>query len=466
MDKNQEEKLFYLLKNNIDIDYNKVIKLLNINLNDEFINDLIKSIFESCKEKIYHPNKGNLDYEEKILFFIEQLKLILNTKKSSNTVCLPEWFVHKYKEQCSLEFSEGSLELNNLLKTFLNYDINTVACCAGHKIKGKYNKEPYIAIEYNEKSLATINKLLSNINIIYFKNIVFSKDKYFNIKVTFYPYFESNKDIEFAFLQLKESVLSEEKKDDCLVYISNLFYELCRVSSDIDDVEISVKSNYPYILMSSFITFDYDIEEYFDWVSLEAFNEFIDWNKLKINYELSSTLKNQINKIYTIMKTFNDNIGLKFKGNCYSSVMQQHFNKNYHNNKKDNFSIVTDFYDVTEIMSLIDKLKKVYISIRINKSYPQIRYLYIYDYEDIYEHANFEPLKRYIYSNNWYFDTVLLGKIFSIIREKYQFDYYEFSTEYDLDEYIESSSKHLLTITGINSKYIFPYVDDNKKRNK
>ena len=80
MDKNQEENLFYLLKNNINIDYKKIIELLNINLNDEFINDLIKAILESCKEKIYHPNKGNLDYEEKILFFIEQLKLILNTK--------------------------------------------------------------------------------------------------------------------------------------------------------------------------------------------------------------------------------------------------------------------------------------------------------------------------------------------------------------------------------------------------
>ena len=42
MDKNQEENLFYLLKNNINIDYKKIIELLNINLNDEFINDVTK----------------------------------------------------------------------------------------------------------------------------------------------------------------------------------------------------------------------------------------------------------------------------------------------------------------------------------------------------------------------------------------------------------------------------------------
>lgn len=185
MNKNQEERLFRLLKNNINIDYNKVIELLNINLNDEFTKDLIKAIFESYKEKIYHPTEGNLDYEEKILFLIEQLNLILNNKKSSDTVCLPKWFIQKYKEQCSLEFSEGSLGLNSLLKTFLDYNINTVACCAGHKVEEKYNKEPYIAIEYTEKSLATINKLFSNINIIYFKNIVFSKNRDLNIKVTF-----------------------------------------------------------------------------------------------------------------------------------------------------------------------------------------------------------------------------------------------------------------------------------------
>lgn len=211
-------------------------------------------------------------------------------------------------------------------------------------------------------------------------------------------------------------MLREEIKDGCLVYISNLFYELCRVSSDIDDVEISIKSDYPYILMSTFITLDYDIEEYFDFVSLEAFNKFIDWNKLKIRYELPSILKKQINKIYTVMKMFNDNIGLKFRGNCYSMVMQQHFNKNYHD-KKDNALITTDFYDVTEIISLLDKIKKVYISITIKESYPQIRYLYIYDYDDMY--ISFEPLKRYIYSDNWYFDTVLLGKILSVVREKY-----------------------------------------------
>lgn len=81
-------------------------------------------------------------------------------------------------------------------------------------------------------------------------------------------------------------------------------------------------------------------------------------------------------------------------------------------------------------------------------------------------YISFEPLKRYIYSDNWYFDTVLLGKILSFVREKYQLDYYEFSNEYDLDRYVESSYNHLLTVTGINKKYILSYVDNGKKRNK
>lgn len=70
MNKNQEERLFRLLKNNINIDYNKVIELLNINLNDEFTKDLIKAIFESYKEKIYHPTEGNLNYEKNFYFLL------------------------------------------------------------------------------------------------------------------------------------------------------------------------------------------------------------------------------------------------------------------------------------------------------------------------------------------------------------------------------------------------------------